>query len=113
MRCNWRMEACAHVNTTPRRRVRLGTWRSDGCKIPDKEVAPIPRTNQLTVSCKNRPGTLARVARVLGVAKVNILGFLTTTSGAEGSVHLVVDNVRKKASAVFAVSDLDRAARVR
>jgi hypothetical protein len=100
--------------------------------------------------------------------KVNILAFVTTTSGAEGSVQVVVDNVNrakkaldgvgrsyteahvlnvelphvpgalgyfagklaakeiditsgfatsvkgsKKASAVFAVSDLDRAARVR
>ena len=122
----------------------------------------------LTVSCENRPGTLAHLARVVGDAKVNILAFLTTTSEAEGSVQLVVDNLNKakkaldgaglsyteadvlhvelpnlpgalssfagklaaqeinitsahattvkgskKASAVFAVSDLDKAARVR
>src|SRR6266568_1515697 len=126
------------------------------------------KTKQLTVLCENRPGTLAHVARVLGDAKVNILAFLTTTSGAEGSVQLVVDNANKakkalggaglsyteadvihvelphqpgalgyfagklaakeinitsayattvkgsrKARAVFAVSDLDKAARVR
>ena len=53
---------------------------------------PMPKAKQLTVSCENRPGTLAQVARVLGDAKVNILAFLTTTSGTEGSVHLVVDN---------------------
>ena len=128
----------------------------------------MPKAKQLTVSCENRPGTLAHVARVLGDAKVNILAFVTTTSGAEGSVQLLLDNVRKakmalegaslsyteadvlhvelphkpgalgyfagklaakeinitsgyattvkgsrKVSAVFAVSDLDKAARVR
>ncbi len=55
----------------------------------------MPRVKQLTVSCENRPGTLAHVARVLGDAEVNILGFLTTTSGIEGPVQLILDNVNK------------------
>ncbi len=126
------------------------------------------RVKQLTVSCENRPGTLAHIARVLGDAKVNILACNVATAGAEGAVQLVVDNVNKakkalggaglsyteaevlhadlpnvpgalgsfagkladqginitagyqtsvkgsrKASVVFAVSDLDKAARVR
>jgi hypothetical protein len=54
----------------------------------------------LTVSCENRPGTLANIARVLGDAKVNILAFLTSTSGAEGSVQVVVDNVNKAKKAL-------------
>jgi len=58
------------------------------------------KAKQLTVSCENRPGTLAHVARALGDAKVNILSFLTTTSGAEGSVQLVVDNVNKAKKAL-------------
>src|SRR2546427_9388555 len=66
----------------------------------DREVAPMPKAKQLTVSCDNRPGTLAHVARVLGDAKVNILTFLTTTSGAEGSVQVVVDNVNKAKKAL-------------
>ncbi len=56
------------------------------------------RAKQLQVSCENRPGTLAHLARVLGDTKVNILGFQVTTSGAEGSVQLVVDNVNKAKS---------------
>jgi hypothetical protein len=60
----------------------------------------MPKAKQLTVSCENRPGTLAQVARVLGDAKVNILAFLTTTSGTEGSVHLVVDNANKAKKAL-------------
>lgn len=55
----------------------------------------MPRAKQLSVSVENRPGTLAHVARVLGEAKVNILAFLTTTAGAEGSVQVIVDNVNK------------------
>ncbi len=58
------------------------------------------KTKQLTVSCENRPGTLAQLAKVLGDAKVNILAFLTTTSGTEGSVQVVVDNVNKAKKAL-------------
>ncbi len=60
----------------------------------------MPKVNQLTVRCENRPGTLANVAKVLGDAKVNILAFLTTTSGSEGAVHLVLDNVNKAKKAL-------------
>ena len=55
----------------------------------------MPTAKQLSVPVENRLGTLAGVARALGDAKVNILAFLTTTSGGEGAVHLVVDNVNK------------------
>ena len=55
---------------------------------------------QLSVPVENRPGTLAQVARALGDAKVNILAFLTTTSGGEGAVHVVVDNVDKAKKAL-------------
>ncbi len=58
------------------------------------------KAKQLTVRVENRPGTLAHVARVLGDAKVNILAFLTTTLGAEGSVQVVVDNANKAKKAL-------------
>ena len=60
----------------------------------------MPKAKQLSVRVENRPGTLARVARVLGDAKVNILAFLTSTLGAEGSVQVVVDNVNKAKKAL-------------
>ena len=60
----------------------------------------MPRAKQLTVPCQNRPGELARIAKVLGDAKVNILSCLTTTSGSEGETHLVVDNVNKAKTAL-------------
>ena len=58
------------------------------------------KAKQFTVSVENRPGTLAHVAKVLGDAKVNILAFLTSTLGAEGSVQVVVDNVNKAKKAL-------------
>ncbi len=60
----------------------------------------MPKVKQLSVRVENRPGTLAHVARVLGDAKVNILAFLTTTLGAEGSVQVVVDNANKAKKAL-------------
>ena len=60
----------------------------------------MPKAKQLIVSVENRPGTLARVAKTLGDAKVNILSFLTTTSGAAGSLQVVVDRVNKARNAL-------------
>jgi hypothetical protein len=60
----------------------------------------MPRAKQLTIPCENKPGTLAHVAKVLGDAKVNILAFMTTTCGAEGSVQVVVDNANKAKKAL-------------
>jgi len=60
----------------------------------------MPKAKQLTVSCENRPGTLSHIAKVLGDAKVNILAFVTSTSGTEGSVQVVVDNANRARKAL-------------
>jgi hypothetical protein len=60
----------------------------------------MPKVNQLTVRCENRPGTLASIAKVMGDANVNILGFLLTTSGAKGYVKVIVDDVEKAKGAL-------------
>ncbi len=62
----------------------------------------MPKAKQLNIACKNRPGTLAHLARVLGDAKVNILAMNCSTSGAQGTVQIVVDNVRKAKRALSA-----------
>jgi hypothetical protein len=49
------------------------------------------RAKQFTVSHENLPGMLAHIAKVLGDAQVNILAFVTTTSGREGLTHFIVD----------------------
>ena len=61
----------------------------------------MPKVNQLTVPVENRPGTLAHVCRTLGSAKVNILGFLLTTSGSKSLVKLIVDDVEKAKQALY------------
>ncbi len=73
----------------------MGGW--ERCRGVDVQCegkgGVMAKMNQLTVHCENRPGTLAHICRTLGDAKVNVLGFLATTSNSEGAVHLVVDNV--------------------
>src|SRR5438128_11070721 len=61
----------------------------------------MPKVNELTVRCENRPGTLAHIATVMGDANVNIRGFVVTTSGAKGWVNLVVDDVEKAKEALY------------
>jgi hypothetical protein len=58
------------------------------------------KVKQLTVSLENRPGTLARMAKVLADAKVNIVALLNSTSGAQGSAQVVVDNFNKAKKAL-------------
>ncbi len=58
------------------------------------------KVKQLTVALENRPGTLAHVAKVLADAKVNVLALLGSTSVAQGSVQVVVDNVNKAKKAL-------------
>jgi len=60
----------------------------------------MPKANQLTVRCENRPGTLAHIAKVMGDGDVNILGFLLTTSGMKGYIKLIVDDVEKAQEAL-------------
>ncbi len=60
----------------------------------------MPKAKQLNITCENRPGTLAHLARVLGDAKVNILAMNCSTSGMEGTVQLIVDNVNKARKAL-------------
>lgn len=55
----------------------------------------MPKAKQLTISCENRPGTLADIAGILGKAKVNILAFNASSAGAMGYIQLVVDNANK------------------
>src|SRR5438552_13776114 len=60
----------------------------------------MPKAKQFSVSHENRPGMLAEIATALGDQKVNILSCLTTTSGTEGTTHLLVDNVNKARKAL-------------
>jgi hypothetical protein len=52
----------------------------------------MPKANQLTVTCENRPGTLADLTKILSEAKVNILALNAGSAGAMGYVQIVVTN---------------------
>ncbi len=64
-------------------------------------ITPMPKVNQLTVPCENRPGSLAHITTVLGDAEVNIVGFLLSTVKAQCYVKLIVDDVEKAKEALY------------
>jgi hypothetical protein len=62
----------------------------------------MPKMNQITISCDNTPGTLARITGILAAAKVNILAFNAGTAGAMGWIQLIVDHVPRARKALKA-----------
>jgi hypothetical protein len=58
------------------------------------------KTKQFTVTVENQPGALAKIARTLGNAKVNILALLGTAHGANGTIELVVEDPRRAKKAL-------------
>jgi hypothetical protein len=58
------------------------------------------KVKELTVQLENRPGALAYVAKVLADAKVNVVALLGTAAGAQGSLQVVVDNIKKAKKAL-------------
>ncbi len=60
------------------------------------------KTKQFTIPVENQPGAVARIARTLGDAKVNILALLGTAEGTGGRVQLVVEDARRAKKALDA-----------
>jgi hypothetical protein len=60
---------------------------------PNRET--MAKMNQLTVTCENCPGTLAKLTRILSTAKVNIVALNAGSAGAMGYVQLIVTNPTK------------------
>jgi hypothetical protein len=58
------------------------------------------KTKQFTITVENQPGALAKIARTLGTAKVNILALLGTAQGANGTMELVVEDPRRAKKAL-------------
>lgn len=58
------------------------------------------KAKQLTVQVENTAGAAARVARVLGDAKVNMLALVGTGQGAQGTLQIVVDIAGKAKKAL-------------
>ena len=53
------------------------------------------KTKQFTITIDNQPGAVARIAKTLGDAKVNILSLLGTAQGAAGTVQLIAEDARR------------------
>ena len=62
------------------------------------------KTKQFTISVENQPGAVARIAKTLGDAKVNILALLGTAQGSSGTVQLVAEDAKKAKKALDAAS---------
>lgn len=60
------------------------------------------KTKQFTISVDNQPGAVARVAKTLGDAKVNILSLLGTSQGTAGTIELIVEDQKKAKKALDA-----------
>ncbi len=55
-------------------------------------------STQFTIYLENRPGALARTARVLGDAQINIEGLSAATTADVGLLQVIVNKARKAAT---------------
>ncbi|MBZ5699265.1 MAG: ACT domain-containing protein [Acidobacteriia bacterium] len=60
-----------------------------------KRLTVSRKAKQLSVTCEDRPGTLARLATVLGDSKVDIVAMTCAPFGVQGTVRIVVDDVNR------------------
>ena len=51
------------------------------------------KDRELSITCEDRPETLSHLAKLLGDAKVNIVAMSCTTTGVQGAVRVIVDDV--------------------
>lgn len=58
------------------------------------------KTKQFTIAVDHQPGAVARIAKTLGDAKVNILSLLGTSQGTAGTVQLIVEDARRAKKAL-------------
>lgn len=64
-------------------------------KMVLREVSPVTETTVLAVPSKNKPGTIAQIARKCAGAGINIRNIYATTLGKEAMVYLIVDDPEK------------------
>jgi hypothetical protein len=59
---------------------------------PTKQLVFSRQAKQLSIDCQDRPGTLSRLAKLLGESDVNIVAMSCAMFGVQGAVHVVVDD---------------------
>jgi hypothetical protein len=60
-----------------------------------KQRAFTRKAKQLSITCEDRPGTLSRLAKLLGAWDVNIIAMSCAPLGVQGIVHVVVDDMER------------------
>jgi len=60
------------------------------------------KIKQFTIAIDNQPGAVARIAKTLGDAKVNILSLLGTAQGTAGTIQLIAEDARRAKKALDA-----------
>jgi hypothetical protein len=60
-----------------------------------EQLAFSRKAKQLSITCEDRPGTLSRLAKLLGEWDVNILAMSCAPLGVQGTVHIIVDDVKR------------------
>src|ERR1700693_858580 len=58
-----------------------------------KQLAFSRQAKQLSIDCQDRPGTLSKLAKLLGESDVNIVAMSCATVGVQGTVHVIVDDL--------------------
>ena len=60
-----------------------------------KQLAFSRKAKQISITCEDRPGTLSRLAKLLGEWDVNIVAMSCAPFGVQGAVHVVVDDMER------------------
>jgi hypothetical protein len=60
-----------------------------------KQFAFSRKAKQLSITCQDRPGTLARLAKLLGEWDMNIVAMSCAPLGVQGTVHIIVDDAER------------------
>jgi hypothetical protein len=60
-----------------------------------KQLSFSRKAKQLSITCDDRPGTLSKLARLLGEWDVNIVAMSCAPIGVQGTIHFVVDDLEK------------------
>jgi len=64
-------------------------------KMVLREISTVTTTEVLAIPAKNKPGTIAQIARKCAGAGINIRNIYATTLGKEAMVYLIVDDIEK------------------
>lgn len=84
---------CAEGN--PLSTINLVVDDAETAKIVLRELGPVTSRQIISVALKNKPGSVAAVARECAAAGINIHNFYASMSGKEGVAYVDTDNAEQ------------------